>query len=136
MEVKRPPYPVLFLCLAWPSCQALSSAIGSAYVQSIKSHPKRAWFIGLSSLAVIVALIAATFALLPSTQAASITYKAHPVFVSPQLTPAGTPTNHIFGCQTDRGPNAIVCYSPQQIRTAYNINSVLNEGTTGAGHTI
>jgi hypothetical protein len=34
---------------------------------------------------------------------------AHPVTVHPEMQPAGTPTNAAFNCQTNRGPNFIVC---------------------------
>ncbi len=61
----------------------------------------------------------------------SHTFKVHPV-----LSPAGTPTDAAFACQTDRGPGPIVCYSPQQIRHAYHIDTLINAGITGKGKTI
>ncbi|MGH2487161.1 MAG: S53 family peptidase, partial [Ktedonobacterales bacterium] len=64
------------------------------------------------------------------------TIVSHAVSVHPDMQPAGTPSSAVFSCQTNRGPNAIVCYSPQQIRQAYNINTLLNKGDTGAGQTI
>ena len=42
----------------------------------------------------------------------------------------------MFGCQTDRGPDAIVCYSPQQIQKAYGVDKLLNHGLSGSGRTI
>jgi subtilase family serine protease len=110
--------------------------LGSAFVNIIKSHPKRALLVGISSVAVIVAMLAASFALLPRASAASVTIHSHPITVNPQMQPAGSPTNAAFGCQTDRGPTAIVCYGPQQIQQAYNINPLYNAGITGAGRTI
>lgn len=58
------------------------------------------------------------------------------VNVHPVVQPAGTPTDATFACQTDRGPQAIVCYSPQQLRHAYHIDTLLNAGITGKGRTI
>lgn len=52
------------------------------------------------------------------------------------IQPAGTPTDATFSCQTNRGPQFIVCYSPQQIRQAYHTNELLNAGITGKGRTI
>ncbi len=102
----------------------------------IKNNPKRALLIGLSSVAVIVALLAATFTLLPGASAASVTIHSRPISVNPLRQPAGTPTNAVFGCQTNRGPNALVCYGPQQIWQAYNLNPLYNAGINGAGRTI
>src|SRR2546427_1553102 len=39
-----------------------------------------------------------------------------------------------LSCQNPTAP--MPCYTPQQIRTAYNMESVINGGTTGAGQTI
>ena len=63
-------------------------------------------------------------------------YASHPVLVNPQFQSAGSPASASFGCQTNRGPTSIVCYSPQQIYQAYNINLLLNSGITGKGRTI
>ena len=68
--------------------------------------------------------------------AATTPFISHPVNANPIREAAGVPQGHIFGCQTKRAPGAIVCYSPQQIRTAYHIDSLLNAGTTGKGQTI
>lgn len=56
---------------------------------------------------------------------------AHPIYQA-----AGTPTDAVFSCQTNRGPQSIVCYSPQQIRQAYHVNTLINAGITGKGRTI
>src|SRR5690348_9577464 len=89
---------------------------------------------------VVVALVAIVSTVFVShTFAAStpnVTFKSHPVSVSPQMQPAGSPTNHIFGCQTQTNPNALVCYSPQQIYQAFGINELQNQGITGKGHTV
>jgi subtilase family serine protease len=82
----------------------------------------------------LVAVLASVFAF--HTSAASVTIHAHPVSVNPQMQPAGNPDAAAFNCQTNRGPNFLVCYSPQQIQQAYGINTLLNQGITGAGHTI
>jgi len=99
---------------------------------------KRSALIGAA--AIIVALIAIVSTVfvghISAAPAPAVTLHAHPVSVNPQTQPAGAPTNHVFGCQTDRGPNAIVCYSPQQIDTAFSINDLHNDGITGKGHTI
>ncbi len=84
-------------------------------------------------VAILSTVLAFTVAAAPSPD---VTITSHPVTVNPMRVPAGTPTNHVFGCQTDRGPGALVCYSPQQIYQAYNINPLLNHGITGKGHTI
>ncbi|HKV83901.1 MAG TPA: S53 family peptidase [Ktedonobacterales bacterium] len=69
-------------------------------------------------------------------KAAQPTIVSHPVSVHPDMQPAGTPSNAVFSCQTNRGPGQIICYSPQQIYQAYNINGLHNDGVTGAGRTI
>lgn len=61
---------------------------------------------------------------------------SHAITVSPVFQPAGTPTDAAFGCQTDRGPTAIVCYSPQQIQHAYHIDTLISHGITGKGRTV
>ncbi len=40
-----------------------------------------------------------------------------------------------FGCQFNR-PGRLQCYSPQQIRTAYGVQALLDKGDTGKGRTI
>ena len=68
--------------------------------------------------------------------AATSSPTSHSITVNPVFQPAGTPTDAAFGCQTDRGPSAIVCYSPQQIQRAYHIDTLLNHGITGKGRTV
>jgi subtilase family serine protease len=47
---------------------------------------------------------------------------------------AGKPTHFRFKCQAGNAP--VRCYNPQQIRNAYNIQSVLDAGITGQGRTL
>ncbi len=88
----------------------------------------------VGSVVALIAVLASIFAF--GASAASVTIHAHPVSVNPQMQPAGDPDTAVFGCQTNRGPNALVCYSPQQIYQAYGINTLQSQGITGAGHTI
>ncbi len=60
--------------------------------------------------------------------------KAPAVYLKEGETAAGKPTNFRFKCQAGNAPKR--CYGPKQIRNAYNIQSVLNEGITGRGRTI
>jgi len=93
-----------------------------------------------SALALLVALGAAVSGFTAfhasAAPAPAVTFTAHPVSVNPLREPAGAPTNAVFNCQTNRGPNAIVCYSPQQIQQAFEVTPLLNEGITGKGHTV
>lgn len=68
--------------------------------------------------------------------AATSSPTSHPITVNPISQFAGTPKDAAFGCQTDRGPSAIVCYSPQQIQHAYHIDTLINHGITGKGRTV
>jgi subtilase family serine protease len=61
----------------------------------------------------------------------SINPASHIVSVHPVYEAAGLPTDAVFSCQTNRGPNFLVCYSPQQIRRAYHIDTLINAGITG-----
>ncbi len=62
------------------------------------------------------------------------------VTAHPFVQPAGDAKDAAFNCQTDRSslhnPQLLVCYSPQQIRRAYHIDTLLNKGITGKGRTI
>ncbi|HEU5230412.1 MAG TPA: S53 family peptidase [Ktedonobacteraceae bacterium] len=89
-------------------------------------------------LALLVGLIGSTAPLSMTAHAATNgagpsdgSFTAHPVFQ-----PAGDAQDAVFNCQTNRGPQFIVCYSPQQIRQAYHIDKLLNAGITGKGRTI
>jgi subtilase family serine protease len=61
---------------------------------------------------------------------------AHKVQIDLKKVPAGKPHDAVFGCQTDRGPTAIVCFGPQQIRTAYGFDKLISKGFDGRGRTI
>ena len=99
-----------------------------------KSKRSRIVF-GIGSLMAAVLAVAGTLFITHSAKAATPTYHTHNVLVNPHPQPAGNPTAAIFGCQTDRGPTRIRCYSPQQIYQAYGINKLQNAGITGKGRT-
>ena len=92
--------------------------------------------IGAASVLSIAAVLAVGLAHFKTASAAGVTITSHPVSVNPQRVPAGNPTGHVFGCQTQLVVGGIVCYSPEQIRNAYNITPLLNAGITGAGKSI
>jgi subtilase family serine protease len=66
---------------------------------------------------------------------ATAPYKSHPITVKPAMTRATFDGKHnLFTCQE---PGALLrCYSPYQMRVAYDIQSVLKAGANGAGQTI
>jgi subtilase family serine protease len=101
----------------------------------LKSKRSRVVF-GIGSLVAAVLAVAGTLLYVHTAQAATPTYHTHQIQANPHRVPAGTPKSATFTCQTDRGPTAIVCYSPQQLYQAYNINPLLQHGITGKGHTI
>ncbi|HLG61491.1 MAG TPA: S53 family peptidase [Ktedonosporobacter sp.] len=88
--------------------------------------------------ALLVGLIGSVAPFSPTAHAA--TNGAGPfdgsVTANPVFQPAGGMTDAVFNCQTNRGPQFIVCYSPQQIRQAYHIDRLLDAGITGKGRTI
>lgn len=92
------------------------------------------------SLAVVLTLLMGLLgSLSPSATAQAAmqgTSSPNDVGINLAIQPAGTPTDATFNCQTNRGPQFIVCYSPQQIRLAYHTNMLLNAGITGKGQTI
>src|SRR5689334_3636612 len=91
------------------------------------------------SLFIVLIGLIGSAAITPSTALAathSVNPSSHVVSVHPIYKSAGTPTDAIFNCQTNRGPDATVCYSPQQIRHAYNIDTLINAGIAGKGKTI
>ncbi|MGH2508592.1 MAG: hypothetical protein ACRDHZ_14505, partial [Ktedonobacteraceae bacterium] len=93
----------------------------------------------LSTAVVLTLLMGLIGSISPSTTAQAATQSTNPLNgagVNLSIQPAGTPTNATFACQTNRGPQFIVCYSPQQIRQAYHTNTLLNAGITGKGQTI
>lgn len=89
------------------------------------------------SLFVLLAgLIGSAAISMPTVLAAPVGPTSHPITVDPVFQPAGNPTDAAFACQADRGPDAIVCYSPQQIQRAYHIDTLINHGVTGKGRTV
>jgi subtilase family serine protease len=90
----------------------------------------------LTTAIVTIGVLASGLAPVSHAATSSSPFVSHPISANPERQAAGAPVGHVFGCQTNRGPGFLVCYSPQQIRTAYHINSLLNAGITGAGHTI
>ena len=95
--------------------------------------------IGMGVLAVVA--LAGSPVLAASHQrvtAASSSAAPHTVRPLSVWTSAGKPSpkDATFTCQLDRGPDALVCYSPQQIRTAYGVDRLLAKGFDGTGRTI
>ncbi len=92
----------------------------------------------MSLLFLLVGLIGSSAITSPTALAApaSASLTSHAIHVNPVYQPAGVPKDAVFNCQTDRGPNFIVCYSPQQIQRAYHIDTLTNHGIVGKGKTI
>jgi subtilase family serine protease len=86
---------------------------------------------GVAIAAVTVA--GAVFQFHAHSASAAAPYISHPISVHPQYVHETAVNATVFGCQT-RATNR--CYSPQQIRTAYDIQPLLNQGIDGTGHTI
>ena len=88
-------------------------------------------------LSLVSGVALSTSVLLSGGSAAIATVVSHAVSNDiASRVPAGKPVNAVFGCQTDQGPGAIVCYSPQQIQKAYGVDKLLNHGLSGSGRTI
>lgn len=92
--------------------------------------------VGVASAFLIVAILSAGFIYHRSVSAAGVTIDSHIVTVNPQRQAAGKPNGGVFSCQPQPNPDGIVCYSPEQIRNAYNVTPLLKEGITGRGETI
>lgn len=88
------------------------------------------------AVSAIVAMVTIAMLGAAPVSAAPLAYNSHPVSANPARQPAGLVNGHVFGCQTAQAPGALVCYSPEQIRNAYNITPVLNAGIDGSGVTI
>jgi subtilase family serine protease len=86
---------------------------------------------------VMLSLLAGLF-LIGSSQTAYAASHVSPnsaVSIHPQYIYAGKPqAGTTFSCQSNTA--AVRCYGPAQIRTAYNIQSVLDKGITGKGRNI
>ena len=87
----------------------------------------------IAAAAVAAAPVAASSGSASRTAGAS---GAHTMQYDLHHVPAGKPKDAIFGCQTDRGPQSIVCYSPQQVQTAYGFDKLHARGFDGTGRTI
>ncbi|MEO8971359.1 MAG: hypothetical protein ABI406_07155, partial [Ktedonobacteraceae bacterium] len=95
---------------------------------------------GAAALLVLVGLLAGMiyFHASSGTDAAGVAPQVIPsnvVSANPQLLNAGnlSPGGQ-FACQLPGASQR--CYTPQQIRTAYNVQPLLDHGLTGQGHTI
>ncbi len=96
-------------------------------------HPRRV--LGGAIAAVAVAGIVGG-AFVTHQASAAQGFASHPVSVNPEYVQVdGAPQPNVrFSCQSATA--AVECYNPQQIRTAYDIQPLLDAGTTGAGRTI
>jgi subtilase family serine protease len=92
----------------------------------------------ISSVAMLASMLSIALTVVSApAQAATLPYRSHPVQVSPVILKSGQPKSNAqyqFPCQAPTAPNR--CYVPQQIRTAYSIQPLLNQGITGKGRTI
>src|SRR6266567_5171430 len=89
------------------------------------------------AFALLLGVLATAFYLHNATHAAGIA--SHPIVVKPKYLRAGntiksSDPNIKFTCQTPGAP--VRCYGPNQIRTAYDIQRVLDAGINGTGSTI
>ena len=63
--------------------------------------------------------------------------RAHAVSHDVKHVSAGKPKDAVFGCQLPGTEGVdIFCYSPQQMRTAYGVDKLINQGFDGHGRTI
>lgn len=82
----------------------------------------------------VATFVVAAASLLHGEDARSVHPVSPQIVVGPKAIPVAFPGAAIFTCQV---PKAFpVCYDPSQIRTAYNIQALLDGGFTGAGKTI
>jgi subtilase family serine protease len=51
-----------------------------------------------------------------------------------RVSPATDPVS--FDCQSNNDPQPLLCYGPYQIRQAYHVTNLLEQGITGKGSTI
>jgi subtilase family serine protease len=99
---------------------------------------RRLWG-GVAAVVAVVTIVASV--LYVRGASAATPYQTHPINVHPVYQHLDDPSTQgnvtVFGCQTRTSPNpAGWCYGPQQIQNAYDITPILNQGITGAGHTI
>jgi subtilase family serine protease len=83
----------------------------------------------------LAGVVAAFVAALAVGNAAAST-PAHKMYVNPIVSPAGSvnPNYGLFTCQV--GLSSATCYDPYQMRHAYGIDSLINQGYDGTGKTI
>lgn len=89
------------------------------------------------TFALLLSVLVTAFYFRTTTQAAGIA--SHPITVKPKYLSAGNTIksadpNIKFSCQTPGAP--VRCYGPHQMRTAYDIQRVLDAGINGTGTTI
>ncbi len=88
---------------------------------------------------ILAALLIAAGAFYVHGASAAVPYNSHPITVHPIYQNIGSADsvqpNTVFGCQP-RPIGQVRCYNPQQIRAAYDIQPLLDQGTDGTGHTI
>ena len=89
----------------------------------------------LTVVTVIANLVGTTFIVSPALADTVDGYNGHKVVVTPHYQGNVVFDGTTFACQSVR-PNRPLCYSPQQIRNAYNIQPLLKGGFTGKGRTI
>jgi subtilase family serine protease len=90
----------------------------------------------VASLALIIGLL--PLATSDARSARKGTFVSSFLKVGPQAIPfqVNDPNYHLFTCQVTGLSPAATCYDPYQIRHAYNIDSIINEGFDGKGKTI
>jgi subtilase family serine protease len=97
-------------------------------------------------LRVVRALFLWSLGFLVLSQAAMAAHHRHSVapflVAGPQATPSGTTAGTVgaqyglFTCQVIGLSPSTTCYDPYQMRAAYQVDSLINVGYNGAGHTI
>jgi len=87
----------------------------------------------VSMFAIIGVLVLTTVAHLSVTHAAGVASPTSPKRMPIELAQPGTTVPTDAHCLATRG---LHCYSPQQIRTAYDVTPLIRAGDTGAGQTI
>lgn len=84
----------------------------------------------------LVGVVAAFVAALAAGGALAATPSGQKMYVNPVISPAGSvdPNYGLFTCQVGLSP--VTCYDPYQMRHAYGIDSLINQGYDGSGKTI
>ena len=87
----------------------------------------------LSSLVILVSMMGVAPVVANATAAPFVTIG--PKAVRTQASASNPTDSPLYTCQVGMD-DGVVCYDPFQIRHAYNVDTLLNEGYTGAGRTI